>query len=459
MQENELAYFNQVKEALLDYKDKLRGCDYHLSAIVMYKHMEGRCRSKVQELLYTLAQIFELLYIQEYKRNPKIILRLHNLTFKHAILCREIIGTPHNLTSQKFYGIYWHSTIVYAPITIRIISPRSYCCEEQERQFNTIKSITKKTSSFHHSHVIPNSILRAQAEEMLREKPKPVISQHSLISQYASTMPPPSNTTFDEGILKHSDYQAHLERIADFLAPGEGIWWHYDYENEVVVFHDGEEEPEKRPEGPDLHYFRSWSLQGEADYLKQKWRECLSSELIIPSPIIKLYDENGDYVSQKVYLHQFVPNALQNLPNSPDTHQEALHLDVNPPLISSINDPVEYDDEEINDEIPISLAVLEGDNDISQNTLIADDLIDLPETSFNQERASENYHNLTAAEELSHVDQNLEDTINKGGDRSKKSHQRILSSATNSTSPKKGRGLKTHVQTSQIYKHLLNSSE
>ena len=217
------------------------------------------------------------------------------------------------------------------------------------------------------------------------------------------------------------------------------------------MFHDGEEEPEKRPEGPDLHYFRSWSLQGEADYLKQKWRECLSSELIIPSPIIKLYDENGDYVSQKVYLHQFVPNALQNLPNSPDTHQEALHLDVNPPLISSINDPVEYDDEEINDEISISLAVLEGDNDISQNTLIADDLIDLPETSFNQERASENYHNLTAAEELSHVDQNLEDTINKGGDRSKKSHQRILSSATNSTSsPKRQRAENTCADQSNI---------
>ena len=176
---------------------------------------------------------------------------------------------------------------------------------------------------------------------MLREKPKLVISQHSLISQYASTMPLPSNTTFDEGMLKHSDYQAHLERIPDFLAPGEGIWWHYDNENEVVVFHDGEEEPEKRPEGPDLHYFRSWSIQGEADYLKQKWQECLSSELIIPSPIIKLYDENGDYVNQKVYLHQFVPNVLQNLPNSPDTHQEALHLDVNPPLISSNNDPVE----------------------------------------------------------------------------------------------------------------------
>ena len=63
LQENELAYFNQVKEALLYYKDKLRGCDYRLSGIVMYKHMEGRCRSKVQELLYTLAQILEPLYI------------------------------------------------------------------------------------------------------------------------------------------------------------------------------------------------------------------------------------------------------------------------------------------------------------------------------------------------------------------------------------------------------------
>ena len=77
--------FLEVKETLLTYKSKLRGLDYRLSAIVMYKHMEGESRYCVQELPYTLAQLCHLLYIQDRERTPKIILRLHNTAFKHAM--------------------------------------------------------------------------------------------------------------------------------------------------------------------------------------------------------------------------------------------------------------------------------------------------------------------------------------------------------------------------------------
>ena len=44
LNDQEKERFLEVKEALLTYKSKLRGLDYRLSAIVMYKHMEGKMR-------------------------------------------------------------------------------------------------------------------------------------------------------------------------------------------------------------------------------------------------------------------------------------------------------------------------------------------------------------------------------------------------------------------------------
>ena len=227
--ENEKSLFLDVKEALLSYKSKLRGCDYRLSAIVMYKHMEPQCREHIKNFLYSVAQLCHLLYIQEYERCPKIILRLHNTAYKHAIMCKDIIGTPKSTTMRHLYGIYWHAIVAEAPLMCRIISPRSICTEEQERGFSTIKEITKRTSSGHANHVIPNSLLRMQAENMMREKPKPVITQNSTIKKYAATLPPPPNTSFHaHEINSYYSYQAHLERIADFLIPRENIWWHID---------------------------------------------------------------------------------------------------------------------------------------------------------------------------------------------------------------------------------------
>ena len=38
-------------------------------------------------------------------------------------------------------------------------------------------------------------------------------------------------------------FQLHLERIADYLSFGEGIWWHHNVDTNEVVFHDGETSP------------------------------------------------------------------------------------------------------------------------------------------------------------------------------------------------------------------------
>ena len=37
--------------------------------------------------------------------------------------------------------------------------------------------------------------------------------------------------------MKYAHFQAHLERIADYLYRGEGVWWHV--EGDSVIMHDG----------------------------------------------------------------------------------------------------------------------------------------------------------------------------------------------------------------------------
>ena len=250
LNDQEKECFLEVKEALLTHKSKLRGLDYRLSAIVMYKHMEGKMRYCVQELLCTLAQLCHLLYIQDHERTPKIILRLHNTAFKHAMSCKQVLGVPQSVTLRTLYGIYWHSIVAVAPLLTRIVSPITICTEEQERTFSTIKEITNATSSGHSDHIIPNSLLRMQAENVVREKPVPTISSHSIIGKYAKTLPPPENTSFFETEVNCYAYQAHIERISDFLLPGKDVWWNFDNDIDTIIFHDGSAEPDERLEGP-----------------------------------------------------------------------------------------------------------------------------------------------------------------------------------------------------------------
>ena len=178
---------------------------------------------------------------------------------------------------RNFYGIYFHSIVTESPLITRIISPRSICTEEQEREFSTIKEITKRTSNGHANHVIPDSLLRIQAENMTSEKSKPVVIQHSLIGKYAETLPPSQNSVFSEDEINCFSYQAHLERIADFLMPGEGVWWHFDKDMRCIIFHDGADQQSSRLQGPPLHHFRSWTVRMERAYLAESWKSCIST--------------------------------------------------------------------------------------------------------------------------------------------------------------------------------------
>ena len=62
-------------------------------------------------------------------------------------------------------------------------------------------------------------------------------SSDSKIRKAAEFLPRNGNTVFTKEWTQRSDFQAHLEKISDYLLMGEGIWWHD--ENGNIVMHDG----------------------------------------------------------------------------------------------------------------------------------------------------------------------------------------------------------------------------
>lgn len=252
----------------------------------------------MQSLLDSLTELSRLLYLSAQSRSPRLVLRLHNTAFLHAMLCKDIIGQPEILTTRKFYGRYWHSLTAHAAKQNRIISGKSANTEEEERHFNTLQGITKLTNR-RPGDVITPSLVRLQAEQQMAEtrQGNAVKAQESQISKYYKALPPFPNTIIPNRYIVRNpkEYQAHLQTISDFLICGEGVWWQQIASG--VEFRDGPDELNFRPEGPSLHHFRSSSLALEEEHLNQCWEICLADEAIrIPHRVIRLYGDNGDCI-------------------------------------------------------------------------------------------------------------------------------------------------------------------
>lgn len=153
------------------------------------------------------------------------------------IAVRKVFQSPQVLTFKKLYGIYYHSITCQAGFNSHLISLSSVDTEE-EGQFSTINAISKATSTGHPEHIIPNCIIRAQAEQKFRCKKSCFVDQQSKIGKFATHLPDFPDTVIPQELLENEVYQAHLEQIGDFLLCGKGVWWHTDEESKEVIFHD-----------------------------------------------------------------------------------------------------------------------------------------------------------------------------------------------------------------------------
>ena len=253
-------------EASYNARGQNRGCDCREVLILLCRKFRINQQSttkNLQMVFNTLAELCKILYQRDHERCPKQVLRLHNYSFLHAIAVRRLIGTPVKLTMRRMYGRHYHALATHAPILNRIICLRSINTENEERCFNTLKSITNQTSNRKPEHVITNGFLHLQAEQQTHVSQQHYAEEESRISSLTNKLDQQPNSLIPISyILKFPDYfQAHLERISDFLLPGQGVWW--DVAENGITFKDGPDEPQYRPQGPPLHHYCSWNIKDE----------------------------------------------------------------------------------------------------------------------------------------------------------------------------------------------------
>ena len=359
-------------------KETKRAVDFRCSLITTSLYVRGTASQQVQSLLDTMVDMQDILYKEDKSRSPRLILRYHNSSWYHHTLCREIVGFKlKKKTVRKFYGTYLHDLTAHAPLQLRLVSGRTSNAEEEERTFNTVKSITNTTSCYRPAHIISNIFIRLKAEEKLGRSMNCVEKQQSQVSRLAHSLPSQRNTKIPKAIIKKysSSWQAHLERISDFLLPGEGVWWTQD-EN-FVEFLDACGEAEFRGEGPTLHHFRSSNLKNEEQHLMGCWQQCLQREVIIPTYLI--HDEDQDGNVRRIYTDYLTGPLFDEFAlHKPPDQAEAEDMEANGEQ-STLIGPCNAVEDDIEEDNPIGLVVdlrlIGGDQTVD----FEDD--DLPEAS------------------------------------------------------------------------------
>ena len=108
-----------------------------------------------------------------------------------------------------------------------------------------------------------------------------VMKQQAHISKLAKSLPPLGNTVVPFVTIEShsSSWQAHLERISDFLMVSKEVWWTSNQQGDVEFF-DGEKTGvDSRTEGPKLHHFRLSNFKTEEAYLIECWSLCLEAKI------------------------------------------------------------------------------------------------------------------------------------------------------------------------------------
>ena len=272
-------------------KETLRASDIRKGAILILLALQDtQPNSPVTAALESAVEICEILYAEPEKRSPQSVLRLHNITFVHAKLCEKVFSTPRTMSKRKMFGRYYHALTAHSALVNRIISPRLLNAEVEERTFGQCKAITRATSNQHTEHIIKNILVRLHYEK--DRSTSTIQTQESEVSKFDRMLPPRRNTEIPLEWMEQSPvhYQAHLERIGDYLIHGNGIWWQFTNKG-VEFFDSGSSIPSATTS---LHHFRTMSLCDVEYYLLTQWERCLEQGVQLPSKYIRTYSADGN---------------------------------------------------------------------------------------------------------------------------------------------------------------------
>lgn len=311
--DNNKQEFLSFSDTTIGNKNQLKGSDARLYAVklakfTLQKFEEGKVEETIPNFANSLVEIITICYSDFSTRSQKQLLRLYNQCFLFGLLCKTVIGNPQKLTARKFYGNHFHSITVHVPETARLFSLKSIVPEQEERTFGTLRRLSENTTNRQPKYVVDNAMLRIQFQASHSDHTQTIAKQNSIISKQAKLLPPQKRTLLNSTLLKKFPLlvQSHLERIPDFLLPGRNVWWSVDAEG--LTFNDGPGDDNNRPEGPQLHHFRSTSLKEERTWIQQKWQECLvlyaSGILQLPFQRLKTFLQQLQIVEPKTTRHK-----------------------------------------------------------------------------------------------------------------------------------------------------------
>ena len=310
-------------------KETLRGSDYRKAAVlILLALQEFQPQSTITAVLDTAVEITEILYAAPEKRTPKSVLRLHNLTFIHAKLCEDVFGCPKTMSRRKMFGRYYHALTAHSPLVNRIISPCLLNAEVEERTFGQCKAITRATSNQHTNHIISNILVRLHYEKKRNVNASSTIqAQEGYVSKLVKTLPSRTNTLIPFNWIENSPlhYQAHLERIGDFLQQGQGGWWRFT--DSGVEYFDMET-PQTPPPTPTLQHFRTTSMSDVEFYLITQWERCLENGVQLPAKHIRTYSVDGNVLDVRQcsgYEHVQPSSLTPCRPTDTATEEQVQH--------------------------------------------------------------------------------------------------------------------------------------
>ena len=182
-------------------KDKLRCIDYRQALLQVTILLAGKADNNVMDLLATLAEMMGIFCGKGNTKCAKEILRLANLSLKHALAMRAIVTPPKTMTIRKLYGIYYQSAVYHASVTYRLVCLSSIDAELFERFFDRIVDITRKTWSKHIEDLVPDAFLHILGEDITAEE-NAVSIQEREITKLAKRLPDRANTTVSKDLLK-----------------------------------------------------------------------------------------------------------------------------------------------------------------------------------------------------------------------------------------------------------------
>ena len=335
-------------------RDAKRGCDHRAALVKITKALDGKINTTAHQILLIMCEIQDILYSREENRTNQTILRLHNLTFSHAILLNKYFKDTNwkgqkTITKRKLFGKYFHAITNHSSQQFRILSGRSANTEQEERTFSYLKLVSATTSNHNADNVILNAMIRTQAREMINGN-SPNKDQDSEIAKlYSPLKVKRTETKFSYKWIeknKHT-YQAHLEHISDFLVE-ERVYWKESMDG--IVFHDLSFIPSQKKK----HNFRSWTLHKEYFYLKYCWDIiCIpQSDKLIPTCSVKIEDEKENISIKQI-------NSLNYFVNHSDIqleHDETiLKPQTSTPLSKMHEEEIHEEEYEVDEEVILSL--------------------------------------------------------------------------------------------------------